>query len=286
MLSAFKSVLPPRKCLRSLRTALNVAAVLGVVPYSLQGNDIVLVTYRLPYYIFSVFILPLLGAYALLSPNSILSHFFPTLVFSTQYVFYTLSIVVMFICNIAYCRDFEVATRQLLKIERMLFLLDAEPKISYKFWRGVLDVLMIGSCSAAHLIIDGKKYSPEVATFLTFHYGNLRLFAFGNLVLFFLDMIHHYLDTLVNQASSSQSVLVKLSIIHDRLAEMVGIIQKVYGFPVLVLVFTTFFYVNINIFIAVKVSDQPVAVVIFGWICIMSSLIFRISNACRRIKEK
>ncbi|KAE8573805.1 Gustatory receptor 179, partial [Halyomorpha halys] len=177
MSSAAKGVHPPRTCLRSLRTAINVAAVLGVVPYSLRGHDIVLGTCRLPYYIFSTFILPTLGAYSLLSPNPLFANSsFAMVLFSIQYVFYTSSIVVIFICNIAYRRDIKIAAKQLLKIERMLFLLNTEPKISYKFWSGVLDVFVIGCCSAGHLIMDGNKNLSMLGMFLTTHYGNLYFF--------------------------------------------------------------------------------------------------------------
>ncbi|KAE8573480.1 Gustatory receptor 179, partial [Halyomorpha halys] len=103
---------------------------------------------------------------------------------------------------------------------------------------------------------------------------------------FSLLMINHYLDTLVRRASTSQSVLVKLCIIHDRLAGIVGSIQKVYGFPFLFLVFTAFLYINVNIFVAVKISGRSVVTIIYGWVTVVSILIFRISNACGRIKQK
>lgn len=149
MLPAKKSVRRRRRFLKSLRTALRMAAALGVVPYSLRRQDIVLVTWMLPYHIFSASTVPFIGACALIFPNHLfVITFFAVLVFLFQYLSYVFSIAVCLICNIVYRSELESAARQLHKIERMFLLLNAEAKICYKFWSGVLDVILIVSCSA------------------------------------------------------------------------------------------------------------------------------------------
>lgn len=133
--------------LRSLNTVFNLA--FGVLPYSLREKNVVFGIFRLPFNIFSTFILPFLGGYVLIYPNHLLKRSsFSILIFTLQFVPYCSSILAFLFCNIFYRADIASATSQLIRIERMFIVLDVEPKIHASILKEAVMPLLVVVCSA------------------------------------------------------------------------------------------------------------------------------------------
>ncbi|KAE8573485.1 Gustatory receptor 184 [Halyomorpha halys] len=284
-----KSVRRQRTCLRSLRSALNMAAALGVVPYSLRGHNVVMGTWNLPYNVFCSFMLPFLGGLAIIIPNPRLTKStFSMFIFTFQYVFHCITSFIFLFCNIAYRGEIAIATLQLLRIERMFFLLNMEPKISYGILKEAVMPIFVVCCSVVHIIVDKIFDFSSVMMFMTFQYANFRFFIMESLIIFFLNTIQHYLDALVQRSSPREAVLVRLCSIQDRLAEVADCIQKVYGFHVLSMSLSSFCFINVNMFFAARriTEHEPSVIITIFWIIIVFMMFFRISIVCEQMKEK